>query len=162
MVVAMLFAGLAEGFGLSAMFPLLSTALNNESGAEGVFTGGSAAEKMVSGVLQSLGIPQVLEVLLVLVFCAILLKCVLVLFANRHVGYTVAHVATDLRLALLRELLASRWEFHLRQPVGTIANAIATEAQRACKTYLYGVLEGNTCCPATWHVNPLFIEKAYL
>lgn len=137
-IVAMLFAGLAEGFGLSAMFPLLSTAISNESGAEGVFTGGSAAENMVSGVLRSLGIPQILEVLLLVVFCAILLKCILVLFANRHVGYTVAHVATDLRLELLRKLLAARWEFHLRQPVGAIANAIATEAQRAGKTYLYG------------------------
>jgi ATP-binding cassette subfamily C protein len=138
MIVAMLFAGVAEGFGLSAMLPLLSTALSNQSGGEKVFAGGSAAEDMVNGVLRSLGIPQILEVLLLVVFCAVFLKCVLVLFANRHVGYTVAHVATDLRLTLLRALLASRWAFHLRQPVGAIANAVATEAQRACKTYLYG------------------------
>ena len=138
MIVAMLFAGIAEGFGLSAMLPLLSTALRHEAEAEAVFTGGSAAEEMVNGVLQSLGIPQILEVLLLVVFCALLLKCGLVLYANRYVGYTVAHVATDLRLKLLRALLASSWAFHLRQPVGAIANAIATEAQRACKTYQYG------------------------
>ena len=46
-------------------------------------------------------------------------------------GYTVAHVATDLRLSLLRALLAARWEYYVRQPVGSFANAFATEASRA-------------------------------
>jgi hypothetical protein len=32
------------------------------------------------------------------------------LLANKRVGYTVAHVATDLRLALLRALLTTRWD----------------------------------------------------
>src|SRR3546814_18690729 len=55
----------------------------------------------------------------------------LVLLGNRQVGYTVAHVATDLRLALIRALLGSRWEYYLRQPAGALANAVATEAYRS-------------------------------
>jgi ATP-binding cassette subfamily C protein len=73
-----------------------------------------------------------------LILCAIILKSVLVLIANTRAGYTVAQIATDLRLELIRALLASRWRFHLQQPVGALANAIATEAQRACKAFLCG------------------------
>ena len=34
MLIAMLLAGLAEGFGLSALLPLLSTAIGSHTGAE--------------------------------------------------------------------------------------------------------------------------------
>ncbi len=68
----------------------------------------------------------------------LLIKSALVLWAHKQVGYTVAHVATDLRLALIRALLGSRWEYYLRQPVGALANSIATEATRASQAYLFG------------------------
>ena len=66
------------------------------------------------------------------------LKSALVLVANRQVGYTVAHVATDLRLTFIRSLLSARWEYYLRQPVGGLANSLATEATRGAEAYLYG------------------------
>ena len=45
----------------------------------------------------------------------------LVLLAKKRVGYTVAQVATDLRLSLLRALLDNpKWEYYLRQPVGVL------------------------------------------
>ena len=53
-------------------------------------------------------------------------------------GYTVAQVATDLRLALLRAMLSTRWEYFLSKPVGSLANAVATEAMRAANAYLGG------------------------
>jgi ATP-binding cassette subfamily C protein len=56
------------------------------------------------------------------------------------VGYTVAGVATDLRLSLIRALLVARWEYFLRQPVGVLANSMATEAARAASAYLHGAL----------------------
>jgi ATP-binding cassette subfamily C protein len=60
------------------------------------------------------------------------------LVARAHVGYTVAHVATDLRLTILRSLLAAKWEFYVRQPVGGLANAVGTEAIRASLAYQEG------------------------
>ena len=62
-----------------------------------------------------------------------------VLLAQKQVGYTVAHVATDLRLSLVRSLLAVRWEYYVRQPVGGLANAFASEASRASGAYLNAV-----------------------
>jgi len=61
------------------------------------------------------------------------------LLADRHVGYSAAHIATELRLGLLRAVLGSRWEYFLHQPVGKLANAMATEANRASQCYVYGV-----------------------
>ena len=75
---------------------------------------------------------------MLVVLCAIILKSILVLLANKQVGYTVAQIATDLRQQLLRALIASRWEFHLSQPVGGLANAMATEGYRASKAYHSG------------------------
>jgi ATP-binding cassette subfamily C protein len=54
-----------------------------------------------------------------------------------QVGYAVARVATDLRLDLLRSFLRARWSYYTRQPVGTAANAMATEADRASQAYYF-------------------------
>ncbi|MEK7791740.1 MAG: ABC transporter ATP-binding protein, partial [Pseudomonadota bacterium] len=63
----------------------------------------------------------------------------ILLLANRQVGYTVAHVATALRLDLIEALLASRWQYYLRQPVGALANSVATEAYRAANGFEHSV-----------------------
>jgi ATP-binding cassette subfamily C protein len=68
-----------------------------------------------------------------------LLNAVLVLLANKKVGYMVAQVATDLRLALIRALFATRWEYYVHQPIGTFTNAFATEANRSSDAYLFAI-----------------------
>jgi ATP-binding cassette subfamily C protein len=93
---------------------------------------------VVEETLSFLGVTPTLEMLLLVVLCAIILKSILVLLANKQVGYTVAQIATDMRLQLLRALIASRWEFHISQPVGSLANAMATEGNRASKAYHSG------------------------
>jgi ATP-binding cassette subfamily C protein len=136
MLIAMLLAGMAEGIGLSAMLPLLSTAIGSQ--AAGHTANSPAAERMVREGIQALGITPTLEVLMGIIFAAIILKSGLILLANKRIGFTVAQVATDLRLEFLRALLASRWRFHLRQPVGVLANTMVTEANRTSKAYLCG------------------------
>jgi len=59
----------------------------------------------------------------------------LIVVSKRVVGNAVAQVATDLRLDLLRALLAARWGYYTRQPLGLVTNAIATEADRASLAY---------------------------
>jgi ATP-binding cassette subfamily C protein len=63
-----------------------------------------------------------------------------VLLAKKQVGYTVAGIATDLRLSLIRALLVARWEYFIRQPIGVLANSMATEAVRTSSAYLHGAL----------------------
>ncbi len=136
---ALALAGIVEGFGLTALLPLLSAAVNSQAPAEqGAAASASTVGQMVTDALLAMGLTPTVGVLLAVVVSAILLKSGLVLLANKRVGYTVAHVATDLRLALFRALLVTRWEYYLSQPVGGLANAVATEAMRAANAYLCG------------------------
>ncbi len=134
MLTAIMLAGLAEGFGLATLLPLLAGVVGK--GADGVSAADNRAGRMVLEVLHGLGLEARPSTLLTIVVIAIILKCVLVLLSKREVGYAVAHVATDLRLKLIRALLAARWEYFVRQPVGGLANAVATEAMRASQAYL--------------------------
>jgi len=139
MLLALLLAGVAEGIGLSALLPLISVAIGSQTGAEsGASVSHSGVERVVTEYLSALGLTPTLGVLLIVIVLAIVLKSGLVLVAQKQVGYTVAGVTTDLRLALLRALLVARWEYFLRQPIGALANSMATEAVRTSKAYLHG------------------------
>ncbi len=136
MLVAIIMAGLAEGFGLATILPLLSLVVDGGSGFTPGSPVGSHAGRLVVETLAFFGLEANTGTLLAIIVAAILLKCVLVLLANKQVGYTVAHVATDLRLRLIRALMTARWEYFARQPIGGLANAVATEAMRASQAYL--------------------------
>ncbi len=142
-LAALLFAGVAEGFGITALLPLLNLVLGQQAGtgaeaAAGASEISTSIEQMVQSILGTLGMTPTVAVLLTFFVACITLKCMLVLFANRQVGYTVAHVATDLRLRLLRALFVTRWEYFIRQPIGQLTNAMATEASRSSYAFLYG------------------------
>src|SRR5690606_16768479 len=93
-----------------------------------------------SSDLARFGLEPSLQVLLSVVVLGIVMKSLLLLIANNQVGYTVAHIATALRQELMDALLASRWEYFLRKPAGSLANSIATEAYRAATGFQYGAL----------------------
>ena len=126
-LLALLVAGLVQGVSLSALLPVLNLALDEE---------GAGSDNLLVESLQGLGITPSLGMLLGLVVAGMSLKSLLVLFANRKVGYTVAQIATDLRLRLLRALLETRWDYYLTQPAGKLTNAMATEAARGSAAYL--------------------------
>jgi ATP-binding cassette subfamily C protein len=141
MLLALSLAGVAEGIGLSALLPLVSVAMGAQAGANSAASvDRSGVERVVTETLTSVGLTPTLGVLLIVIVLAIVLKSGLVLLAKKQVGYTVAHVATDLRLTLLRALLIARWEYFLGQPIGVLANSIATEAVRTASAYRHGAL----------------------
>jgi ATP-binding cassette, subfamily C, bacterial len=126
----LIIAGAMEGLGLSTLLPLLSVATGSGISRTGY-------EGRVSAALASLGIPADPGVLISIVIAALWIKAVLMLLSKRQVGYAVARIATDLRLRLLRGLLAARWSYASRQPAGRAANAMATEADRASYAFEY-------------------------
>ena len=162
MVAALLAAGLLEGIGLSMFLPLLTLAAGQQNGDGAASAVPSQLEQMVVGAFDRAGITPTIEIMLIAIVIAIVLKSAMMLLAKRQVGYTVARVATDLRLELLRALMVTRWEFYLRQPVGSLANAMATEAYRAARAYLHAVLMVSelflalvyviTACLVSWKV----------
>jgi ATP-binding cassette subfamily C protein len=135
-LVSLLFASVAEG--LSLLFLLPSLNLLTSDAAQGPGNGLSGLGHMLTEALSAIGVTPTVGALLVVIVICLALKTVFLLLANAQVGYTVAHVATALRLSLLRSLLAARWEFYVRQPVGSLTNAIGTEAMRASQAYVQG------------------------
>ena len=130
-LIALLFAGVAEALSLTALLPLLSIAVG-ESESSGI-------GRFMTDALQNIGVEPTLDKILFIIVGGMFLKGVILLLANRQVGYTVAHVATALRLQLIEALLASRWQYYLRQPVGALANSVATEAYRAANGFEHSV-----------------------
>ena len=135
-LVSLLFASVAEG--LSLLFLLPSLNLLTSDAAQGPGNGLSGLGHLLTEALSAIGVTPTVGALLVVIVICLALKTVFLLTANAQVGYTVAHVATALRLSLLRSLLAARWEFYVRQPVGSLTNAIGTEAMRASQAYVQG------------------------
>ncbi|WGF86424.1 ABC transporter ATP-binding protein [Marinivivus vitaminiproducens] len=129
-LLALIAASLAEGFGIATLLPAL-TVLLDDPGAAPTF-----AHEIVYGVLGFFGIPPILEVLLLIVVVGVLLKAALVIVAMRHVSWVVADLATSLRTNLVRALLAARWSFFTGQPLGKFTNAISGEAAQAAQAYI--------------------------
>ena len=136
-LVSLLFASVADGLSLLFLLPLLNFATSDAAPVSG--NGLSGIGHMLTAALAAIGVTPTVGSLLVVILVCISLNAVFLILANIQVGYTVAHVATDLRLSLLRSLLAARWEFYVRQPVGSLTNAIGTEAIRASQAYFQGV-----------------------
>jgi ATP-binding cassette subfamily C protein len=145
--LAVLFAGIADGASVSAMLPLLKLA-TAPHGANAVLLPGSDVdggekishlEKLVVGALANVGLEATIGVLLIVVVTGVIARSLLMLVANRHVGYSAAHISTELRLSLLRAVLSTRWDYFLHQPIGRLANSMATEANRTSRSYIVGI-----------------------
>lgn len=145
MVLALLLAGILEGIGISMFLPVLTIAVGSQSGGAGISAAKTAAkisklEHLITEAFTAIGLTPTLEVLLLFIIVIIVLKSAVMLVTKKQIGYTIARIATDLRLALLRALLITRWEYYLSQPVGSLTNSMATEAHRASSAYNQGVI----------------------
>jgi ATP-binding cassette subfamily C protein len=132
-IVALVVASILDGLGLSMLLSMLNLATGETQDP-------SLPEQLALSFTESLGLTPDTAVLLGLGVGLIAVKAVFVLLANRQVGYTVAHVATDLRLNLIRAITNSQWRYYISQPVGRLSNALATEAQRASEGFYHGAV----------------------
>ena len=141
MLVALLVAGLVEGISLTALLPLLSRVLEKTESPGDVASASDddsgVGDTLLSGI-EAVGLSPSVELLLLVIVAGAVIKGVLILLAKKRVGYIVAQVTTDLRLSMLRAMLASRWEYFLHQPLGQLTNSMSIEAVRAANAYLHG------------------------
>lgn len=140
LMVLLMLAGIADGIGLSAMLPMLNLAFQDP--AAGALSDPGAQDELTTFIYQTaeqLGLTPSLGVLLAFIVAGIGLKSLLVFLAEQRIGYLAADVATQLRLDLLRAVTASSWLFYVRQSVGRLGNAMATEAWRASNAYVYAI-----------------------
>jgi ATP-binding cassette subfamily C protein len=129
MVLLMLGAGLMDAVGVATLLPVL------ESGLGASASNDTALGRAMSALPRALELEPGLGVLLCIMVVAITLKAGLRSLGMRHVARTVARLASDLRMGLIRALVAARWSYFVHEPIGRIANAVGTEAQRAAWAY---------------------------
>lgn len=126
-LIAFLAAGIAEALSLTAILPFLSIAIGDPVDSD--------VGKFIVQILNEIGLAPTIGTMLFIILCGLIFKNLILLIANRQIGYTVARIATLLRLEFLEALLASNWQYYLRQPIGSLANSIATEAKRAANGF---------------------------
>lgn len=134
MIACFLFSGFADGFSILTLLPLV------EIVTSGNITGNSNIGLFVRNLSLSVGIEPTLPAVLSLVIVGITIKSAFMFLAMKQAGYTVAYVITDLRLKLIRALLAVRWNYFVNQQTGFFTNAIDSEATRATSAYQHAVL----------------------
>jgi ATP-binding cassette subfamily C protein len=131
LVLACLFvSGVMESVSWAGIMPLLSLSTGE------IDSDSSVATRLVQDGLAQVGLSAEIGTLVLLVVGAMVLKCVLLIFAMGYIGYAAANVATGARERLIRGLLAARWDYFTHQPLGRIANAVSTEATRSGDAYL--------------------------
>jgi len=129
LLVCLLFAGLSEGIGIASLLPLLNLAMGGKELED------TPLGRFFEDAFSKVGLTPSLGIMLCLMVISILFKSGFGLLAMKQVGYTVAYVVTDLRLALVRSLMKARWDYFVSQPVGIFTNAMSTEALRLSKGY---------------------------
>jgi ATP-binding cassette, subfamily C, bacterial len=130
-LVAVFGAGLLDGLGLSMLLSMLTLAAGPGDGTP------SLPQRVALSVTHSLGLQATPLTLLVLATALISAKAALSLLANRQVGYTVARIASDLRLALIRAVVNANWRYYAQQSVGRLSTSVASEAQRAADAFQF-------------------------
>ena len=132
-VAALVLSGLAEGFGLASLLPVLGLVSRDPAAKS------SNVSRFITEALASVGLSATLGSLLIVVIAAMIIKSALRLLAMSYVGYAVSEVATGLQLSLLKNLLGARWGYFTRQPLGRFTNAVSQESSRAADAYFAAI-----------------------
>ena len=136
MLVCLLVAAGAEAIAISSLLPLVSLLAGPGATAAAVPVATEGLEARFVEAMRSVGLEPTRGTLLLLLPAAFSVRACLVLLARRQIGYTVARVARDLRLRLIRALLTTSWSYYVEQRVGTFANAYSTETMRVTFGYV--------------------------
>lgn len=128
MLASLLFSGVLEGIGLFTLLPLLSLAEGGQHEPSSLTVG-------INSFFDALGLTPSFEVLLGFIVATMAAKGLLILLAMRQVGFTTAHVGTELRLDLIRALMKARWGYFVQLPVGSLSNTLSSEATIAPNTF---------------------------
>lgn len=124
-LVCLASAGLIEGFGIAAFLPVLNSAMGN------------TADNIVTQLFAALGLADDIGLLLAVIAAGMVSRGLIMLFAMWMVVRAQTHVSADLRMRLIKALLAAGWDHFLRNPLGRFANSLTLEAERAAAGYLH-------------------------
>lgn len=131
-VVLVLIGSIAEGIGVLTLLPLLQILTGHASttGLSGPFL----------SVLKWAHLGSSAAPLVAVITALIILKGAFLWLGMRQIGYTIAYVASDLRLQLLEAIFGARWTYLTGVQSGVFTNAIGSEVMRASGAYRRAIL----------------------
>src|SRR4051812_12180106 len=124
-----LLTGAVEGIGIASLWPIV-----------GLISGGTGATSHSMGnalvmLLEKMGLPLSIEVLLGVIVVVSILRFALTLTATIFIGRSVAQLATGLRLRLINAAVRARWSFFTSQPNARFVTAIGADGNRSSVAY---------------------------
>ena len=126
---------LVAATGTAAFLPMLSVLLDEDHD----LASASRLERITVAALARVGLAPELGVLVAVLIGFAVVRASIVIPTQRAVGNTVAQVAMDLRVRLVRGIARAKWSHLTKQRVGFIASAFGPEADRAAMAFLSGV-----------------------
>jgi len=120
--------GLFEGLGLATLLPFLESLLGSGAGS-------SAFSDKFEALIGAVGLSPSLELYLALFVGLFAIKACFGFGVMWLVGIAASHVAMELRLSLLSELVSARWLHIAHFPKGFVSNALSAEADRVAMGY---------------------------
>lgn len=130
-MVCLLAAGLAEGFGLATILPVLTVAGGENLGPQQP----EFAIRMIV-FISSIGLPVTFTGLLIVMIGGMLAREILSFLAMSFVGYTIARLSTSYRRRLIDAYLKANWAYFTKEPLGQLTYAVSSFAAGAADAFL--------------------------
>ena len=128
-ILSLFLMAIMEMFGIVTLLPLISL-ISEDIGAPPPIIAG-----FMTGLFDFLHLPLTLPYMLVFIVAVMILKALLMLTAMWQVAVSAARVVSDLRFALLRNVLGANWSYYTTMTTGGSVNALGTEALRSADVY---------------------------
>jgi ATP-binding cassette subfamily C protein len=119
-----LLTGAVEGVGIASLWPIVGLISNGTGSTE------HSMGNTVVVMLNAIGLPITVEVLLGLIVVVSVLRFLLTAAGTIFIGRAVAKVATDMRLRLIDAAVRARWSYFTSQPNARFTTAIGPDGTR--------------------------------
>ena len=128
-LICLVLASIAEGFGWASIVPLLSVLAPDQTGS---FSG---VTDFTRDALTAVGLPMTVGVLLTFFVVTMVIKSLLRFLAMTYVGNAVADLSTGLRSQMIHNIFNVRWSYLVDHPLGLFTNAVAGQVQKASMAF---------------------------
>ena len=130
-LACVLVAGVLEAVSFGALVPAVALVGGESNGTATPIT------RIIDSMFASVGLQTSVEVLILFITGALLVKALLVFGALGYAAYARALMLTNLRQGLIRALLTARWSHFADQRLGEVASTISTDIIYAGNAYFF-------------------------
>ena len=127
-LLAMLLGVAAENLSIASLWPIIGVASGEEIKP-------SPATRLVTQLLDTVGLSPTLGALMLFLCATITLKFALSTAGLVYVGREVARMSTQMRLNLIGAIVRARWSHIISTPAGRLSAALSDEGERASSAY---------------------------